>query len=172
MKKISIIVLSLIIVMAFASCSNTNDASQGASDDGAVPISKGYSIQNLGIDLFSEIEDLVATEGKYSSDVKINGRYTSVNVADASDDTAYIQGFYKEDLETEKVYVGGRVLGQSDLTDKIVYENDDIIVYDITSYIDGEDSAVNFELRISDSINTPQSIDKDTTTETNAELFL
>ncbi len=168
MKKLLVIVFAFVIVMALGACSNSNDASQpSTNNDGATPISKGYSIQSLGLDLNDDSGELALTEGKYSPDVKINGKYTAI-IAD--ENTAYVQGFYKEDLQTEKVYIGGRVLSESDLADKAIYQTEDIIVYDITSYIDGECCNFNYELNVIDSINTPQTTETDDAGESSANL--
>lgn len=118
------------ILLHLGSCQTENNT----VDTDKVSVSKGYSLDQFGLQLSSDT-GLLEQQMQYSNQVKINGNYTEVRASRSGDGLLALQGFYKEDLLHSEIFINGRTFSNQELTDRLVYEDNEIVVYDISHYV-------------------------------------
>ena len=133
-KLLAAIILS---ALAFTACSSQKDAKVNtpAQNDG-VTVSLGYSLDQFGLKVSSQ-NAIASKQESYSDEININGNYTELFSRNGSETVplAALQGFYKKDLKNGEVFINGHTFTADELADKIVYEDNQLIVYDISYYV-------------------------------------
>ena len=133
-KLLAAITLS---ALALTACSSKKDAEVNTpvQDDG-VTVSLGYSLDQFGLKVSGQ-NAVLSKEESYSKEVNVNGNYTELFSRSGSETVplAALQGFYKKDLKNGEVFLNGRTFTAEELADRMVYEDNQLIVYDISHYV-------------------------------------
>lgn len=135
MKKIMVAIALSVLVLA--GCSSQKDANVNTPvENEGVTVSLGYSLDQFGLKVSGQT-NLLSKQESYSKEININGNYTELFGRNGSEivPLAALQGFYKEDLKNGEIFINGRTFSAEEMSDRIVYEDNQLVVYDISYYV-------------------------------------
>lgn len=134
MKKLALLVLVLTLLL----CACSSKENSGNTHPSAkTAVSMGYSLDQLQLNFAGEKSNLVQQKKKYDSTVNVNGDYTELYTSTQGGRVSVmkLQGFYREDLKAASVFINNRVYSEKQLKDNIVYQNDAVLVLDISQMV-------------------------------------
>lgn len=132
MKKIAAGMMAVVmIVIMCCSCGSNSSASTKNQE---TPVALGYSLNQFGLKIDSA--DLLQKECTYQQ-IDINGKCTEIYGKKLGREVkvAVVQGFYKRDLKNGDVLIANKTYDPNTFENEVVYEDNDIIVYDISNMI-------------------------------------
>lgn len=127
-----LVVLMTVILCGCGAGSNTADTSGPALSAAA-----GHSLEEVALQLNS---GMMAQQEVTEQDVGIRGTATEVFARSAGKQVSalYVQAFYRDELGQGGVQAGSQTLSQETLEPCTVYEDDEIVVYDLSNYLYGD----------------------------------
>lgn len=133
--------LAAVLVLMIGLCSCVGNGDSNDSTNAEVNVCMGYSLEQFGLKLKEET-GLAIQQMKYNDEVNVNGNYTEVydKTGDGNVSLLALQGFYREDLKSKQIFINNRTFSEEQLQDFAVYEDEKLVVYDISYYV-YEDSA-------------------------------
>ncbi|WP_077533072.1 hypothetical protein [Massiliimalia massiliensis] len=134
MKKmvVSLTAFAAAFIVALCSCGSNGSTADIESQPTAVAV--GYSLKQMSLKIDSNV---VAQQEIGYQDAAINGTATELFAGQNGKQVSalYLQAFYQKDLGNSEILIGTQTYSKEELASSLVYEDQNIVVYDISNFI-------------------------------------